>query len=156
MSVHFCHQHRRASFHHQKVDLGIKAHWGGGGEGQSSILYLTSAPDEGGWLTSRPGRFIPRQETRYPLCRRLGGLQGRSGRMRQISPPPGFEPPNLPARSELLYRLSYPPFPHYWEVMVNFLWSYDSILSEQQGYFNKVNLLNTFRWVTAQFTGDNE
>ena len=40
--------------------------------------------------------------------------------------------------------------------MVNFLWSYDSILSEQQGYFNKVNLLNTFRWVTAQFTGDNE
>jgi hypothetical protein len=31
-------------------------------------------------------------KTRYPLCRRLGGLQGRSGRVRKISPPKGFDP----------------------------------------------------------------
>ena len=31
-------------------------------------------------------------KTRYPLYRRLGGPQGRSGRMRKISPPPGFDP----------------------------------------------------------------
>jgi hypothetical protein len=42
----------------------------------------------GGWLTSRSGRFAPGKETRYPLYRRLGGPQGRSGRVRKISPPP--------------------------------------------------------------------
>ena len=31
-------------------------------------------------------------KTRYPLYRRLGGPQGRSGQMRKIAPPPGFDP----------------------------------------------------------------
>ena len=31
-------------------------------------------------------------KTRYPLYRRLGGLQGRSGRVQKMSPPPGFDP----------------------------------------------------------------
>ena len=44
----------------------------------------------GGWSTSRPGRFTP-GKVRYPLCRRLSGPQGRSGRVRKISPTPGFE-----------------------------------------------------------------
>ena len=35
---------------------------------------------------------LPPGKTRYPLCRRLGGPQGLSGRMRKISPPPGFDP----------------------------------------------------------------
>ena len=30
-------------------------------------------------------------KTRYPLYKRLGGPQGRSGRVRKISPPPGFD-----------------------------------------------------------------
>ena len=29
---------------------------------------------------------------RYPLYRRLGGLQSRSGQVRKISSPPGFDP----------------------------------------------------------------
>ena len=29
--------------------------------------------------------------SRYPLYRRLGGPQGRSGQVRKISPPPGFD-----------------------------------------------------------------
>ena len=33
-----------------------------------------------------PGKF------RYPLYRRLGRPQGRSGRVRKILPPPGFDP----------------------------------------------------------------
>jgi hypothetical protein len=41
-------------------------------------------------VTPRPDRFTPGKETRYPLYRRLGGPQGRSGRVRKISPPPGF------------------------------------------------------------------
>jgi hypothetical protein len=36
--------------------------------------------------TSPPGK------TRCPLYRRLGGLQGRSGRVRKITPPPRFDP----------------------------------------------------------------
>jgi len=31
-------------------------------------------------------------KTRYPLYRRLGGPQGRFGRIRKTSPPPGFDP----------------------------------------------------------------
>ena len=46
--------------------------------------------------------------TRYPLYRRLGGLQGRSGRVRKISPPTGIRSPDRPARIESLYRLSHP------------------------------------------------
>ena len=41
---------------------------------------------------SRPGRSLPPGKTRYPLYRRLGGPQGRSGQVRKISPPPGFDP----------------------------------------------------------------
>jgi hypothetical protein len=35
---------------------------------------------------------LPPGKTRYPLYRRLGGPQGRSGRVRKIPPPPGFDP----------------------------------------------------------------
>jgi hypothetical protein len=35
---------------------------------------------------------LPPVMTRYPLYRRLGGHQGRTGRVRKISPPLGFDP----------------------------------------------------------------
>ena len=35
---------------------------------------------------------LPPGKTRYPLYRRLGGPQGRSGRVRKILPPPGYDP----------------------------------------------------------------
>ena len=34
---------------------------------------------------------LPPFKTRYPTYRRLGGPQGRSGRVRKISPPQGFD-----------------------------------------------------------------
>jgi len=40
--------------------------------------------------TLRP--FYPRKGTRYPLYRRLGGPQGRSGKVWKISSPPEFDP----------------------------------------------------------------
>ena len=64
---------------------------------------------EGGWgvsVTPRP-LFTPRK-TRYPLYRRLGDPQGRSGPVRKISPPTGIRSPDRPARSQSLYRLRYP------------------------------------------------
>jgi hypothetical protein len=47
-------------------------------------ISLTSALDGGGWSTSCPSHFTPRKETRYPLYRRLGEPQGKSGRVRKI------------------------------------------------------------------------
>jgi hypothetical protein len=38
-----------------------------------------------------PAALLP-WKTRYPLCRRPGGPQGRYGRVRKISPLPGFDP----------------------------------------------------------------
>jgi len=38
---------------------------------------------------------IPRGKTRYPLYKRLGGLQGVSGRERKISPPLEFDPQTI-------------------------------------------------------------
>ena len=58
----------------------------------SSTLSLTSALVGGGWSTPRPGHFTLGKQTRYPLYGRLGGRQDRSGRVRKISPPPGFDP----------------------------------------------------------------
>jgi hypothetical protein len=60
----------------------MKARGGGGG------VVL----DGGKLSTPRPGRFTPGKETQYPLYRRLGWPQGRSGRVRKISPSPGFDP----------------------------------------------------------------
>ena len=34
---------------------------------------------------------LPPGKTRYPLYRRLGGTQDRSGRVRKMSPRPGFD-----------------------------------------------------------------
>ena len=39
-----------------------------------------------------PAALPPGKETCYPLYRRLGGPQGWSGRVRKISPTPGFDP----------------------------------------------------------------
>jgi hypothetical protein len=43
-----------------------------------------------------PAALLP-GKTRYPLYRRLGGPQGRSGRVWKISPPPGFDPQTAPS-----------------------------------------------------------
>jgi hypothetical protein len=54
-------------------------------------LSLTSALDEdGAWRHA--SAILPPRMTLYPLYWRLLGLQGRSGRVRKILPPPGFNP----------------------------------------------------------------
>jgi hypothetical protein len=53
---------------------------------------MTMALEGGEWSAARPGRTLPLGKTRYPLYRRLGGPQGRSGQVQKISPPPGFDP----------------------------------------------------------------
>jgi hypothetical protein len=41
--------------------------------------FFNLGANGGGWSTPRPGRFTPGKETRYPLYRRRGGSQDRSG-----------------------------------------------------------------------------
>jgi hypothetical protein len=64
-----------------------------GPEGIAVYLYssLASELDGVGDQRHAPANLAP-GETRYPLYRRLGGPQGRSGRVRKVSPPPGLDP----------------------------------------------------------------
>ena len=56
------------------------------------LYFLTSALEGGQESASRPRRNLPPGKTRYPLYRRLGGPQDRSGQVRKISPLTGFDP----------------------------------------------------------------
>jgi hypothetical protein len=57
----------------------------------SYTLPSTSALDGVGVQRHAPAD-LPPEKTWYPLYRRLGGPQSRSGRMRKISPAPVFVP----------------------------------------------------------------
>jgi hypothetical protein len=54
-----------------------------------STISLSSALDGGGWSVPRRCRFTPWKDSLY---RSPGGPQGRSGQVRIISPPQGFDP----------------------------------------------------------------
>jgi hypothetical protein len=57
--------------------------------------FLISALNDDDWSASRPGRFTPDGKPRFPLYRRLGGPQSRSGRCgveNYLLPLPGIEP----------------------------------------------------------------
>ena len=47
---------------------------------------MTAALEGGEGSASRPGRSLPPGKTRYPLHRRLGGPQERSGRTENLAP----------------------------------------------------------------------
>ena len=61
---------------------------------------MTAALEGGEWSASRPGRTLPPGKTRYPLHRRLGGPQGRSGPA-ENSRPHRVSIPDRPARSSV-------------------------------------------------------
>ena len=54
---------------------------------------------------------FPPGKTRCPLYRRLGGPQGRSGRVRKISPPLGLDPPTAQPVASRYTDCAVPP--HY-------------------------------------------
>jgi hypothetical protein len=45
----------------------------------------TSALEGGEWSATHPGHSLPPGKTRYPLYRRLGGPQGRSGQAENLA-----------------------------------------------------------------------
>ena len=72
-----------------RLCTGLTAHRGSRG---IALLFHDHDTRRGEGSASRPGRTLPPGKTRYPLYRRLGGPQGRSGQVRKIWPPPGFDP----------------------------------------------------------------
>ena len=57
-----------------------------------ALLFLDHGTRRGEGPKLHPVRSLPPGKTQYPLYRRLGGHQGRSGRVRKISLPSGFDP----------------------------------------------------------------
>jgi hypothetical protein len=101
-----------------------------------------------------PAALLP-GKTLYPLHRRLGGLQGRSGRARKFSPPPGFQPQTfqavasrytdraIPGRSQslrctMLYRLlgyiRRTSCELVWNRTLHFTWCFVSPILQQHCY----------------------
>jgi len=72
-----------------RLCTGRTAHRGSRG---LAILLLDQGTRRGEGSESRPGRSLPPGKTRYPLYRRLGVPQGRSGRVQKMSLPSGFDP----------------------------------------------------------------
>jgi hypothetical protein len=68
---------------------------------------------------SRLGRSLLPGKTRYPLYRKVGGPQGRSGQVRKISPPPGFDPRTVqPVVSHCTDYATRPTYKHYFTSFV--------------------------------------
>ena len=71
-----------------------------------ALLFLTAALEGGEWSAARPGPTLLPGKARYPLYRRLGGPQGRSGRVENLVPI-GIRSRNVQPVAQSLYRLSY-------------------------------------------------
>jgi hypothetical protein len=69
----------------------VQAVWPKGGVEVLYSLMITALEGSEG-TASHPGRYLPPGKTRYSFYKRLGWPQGRSGRVRKISPPSGFDP----------------------------------------------------------------
>jgi hypothetical protein len=79
--------------------------------GSTSIAILFPSPRfQMGWVVNATTQAaLPSRMTRYPLYRRLGGPQGRSGRVREISSPPWSDPRTVQPRPTLSSTLNWKP-----------------------------------------------
>ena len=72
-----------------------------------ALLFQDRGTRRGESSAARPGRTLPPGKTRYPLYRRMGGLQGRSGRAENLVPS-AIRFRTIQPVAQSLYRLSYP------------------------------------------------
>jgi len=101
----------------------------------SSTLSSTSALGGVGGQRHAPA-VLPPGKTRYPLCKRLDEPRGRSGQVRKISPHTEIRSTDRPARSESLYRLSYPGPRH------------KTVSMENAQNISKKNAIERRRWLS--------
>ena len=71
-----------------------------------ALLFHDRGTRRGERSAARPGRTLPPGKTRYPLYRRLGGSQGRSGRAENLVHT-GIRSRSVQPVAQPLYRLSY-------------------------------------------------
>jgi hypothetical protein len=69
---------------------------------------MTSALEGGEESAARPNRNLPPGKSRYPLYRKLDGPPGPVWTGEENLAPTGIRYSDRPARSQSLYRLSYP------------------------------------------------
>jgi hypothetical protein len=72
-----------------------------------ALLFLQPRRYMGMYGQRHAPAALPPRISRYPLHRRLGGPQDRSGRVRKTSSPTGIRSLDRAARSRSLYRLKY-------------------------------------------------
>ena len=72
-----------------RLCTGRTAHRGSRG---IALLFLARGTGRAWGFSVTPRPLFTPGKTQYPLYRRLGGPQGRSGQVREIAPPPGFDP----------------------------------------------------------------
>jgi hypothetical protein len=70
--------------------------------------FSTSALEGGEWLAPRPGCFNPGKYP-VPIIQEAGWTPGPVWTCAKNLTPAGIQSPDRPARSQSLYRLSYPP-----------------------------------------------
>jgi hypothetical protein len=66
------------------------------GEAEVLLYSLTSVLDGVGGQRYAPAALPSGRETQYPLYSSLRGSRSRSGLMRKVSSPPGFDPRTFP------------------------------------------------------------
>ena len=81
-----------------------------------ALLFHDRGIRRGEWSAARHGRTLPPGKTRYPLYRRLGAPQGRSGRAENLVPPRDSIP-DRPVRSSVAIPTELPG-PHMSNVSV--------------------------------------
>ena len=77
----------------------------------SSTLSLTSVLDRGGWLAPRPGPLYSQERYPVTIVQQAGWAPGTVWTGAKDFAATGIRSPDRPARSESLYRLSYPGQP---------------------------------------------
>ena len=73
--------------------------------GSRSIALLLTL-DGGGWSMPHTGHFTPGKDTKYPLYRRVGGLQGQSGQVQKIWPWLRFNPWTIVNEVDFLIKVT--------------------------------------------------
>ena len=73
-----------------------------------ALLFLDRGTRRGEGSISRPGRSLPPGKTRCPLYKEAGWAPGPVWTGVENLVPTGIRSPDRPARSQSLYRLSYP------------------------------------------------
>jgi hypothetical protein len=103
---------------------------------------MTTALEGGEWAAVHPGHTLPPEKNWYPLYRRLVGPQGRSGQVRKISPPPGFDP--WTAQPVVSRYTDWATQPTNYNIIPLFIHHYKNrILRYREGYAAMIMQLNT-------------